>query len=427
MSTPRDSIALLSEVLSDTPQSVANKLLTDIKCNISKIDPPTKLYCISAILLSGTSNIRLEINKQPQLSMPNIVVVSKEWDITINIVAIKRDILLFELAPPPVERPGIIDELSPRISEMVDDMLYSSVRESEDLLRQLQITTSEMELSSSHISNIDKGKERKKITLDTSKITSMTPRLISVTPRVTSTSTTTSPRTMTANSYQVTKEQIASFWIDDKSHLRDKKVDLESNAVRAYLIEGLRSTYGISMLDSIARVKTVLTCEERGKLGEYIGTLRLDSNVIRDLKPSRQMEEVKKRLLKQGSISILDMRDLNTYQIKPIGLASLVANVPKAWCITCRVVKLCKNEIGDDILVSIGANSMTQHSIKYMDDVLGFTDRFMSRDLLYVNFISYESEQILLEVISELRLYIERHGLRRIKKETEVFVNVPLI
>jgi len=87
MSTPRDNIYILSELLRDTPKELKNKLLVDIKANISKNEPPTKLYCITAILLSGSQNIKLGISRQPQLNIPPTVVVTNEWDIAVNIIA----------------------------------------------------------------------------------------------------------------------------------------------------------------------------------------------------------------------------------------------------------------------------------------------------------------------------------------------------
>lgn len=436
MSTPRNHIPLLSEALRDTPQDTQKKLISKIKDGVSKTDPPTKLYCITAILLSGSQNINLEITKQPQLSIPDTVNVTKDWDIRINIIAIKRDILLFELAPPPVRRPGTeVDELSPRIRDMVEDASKQGIKVAEDIRDSITIT-SETELSKSTTSGntlvkIDSSdssdedeKKKGRITLRTDKIPDMTPRLITVTPRVTNSI---SPRVITANSYQITKEYIASFWIDEKSALYDRKVDFNSNEVKACLIEGLRTNYAISILDSIARVKTVLTCEDHSKFREYIGTLRLDSNVIRDLKPTRHMDVIRSRLLKERSVTILDMRELEVYEIKPIGLCSLIiSNIQKPWCISCRVVKLETNSKGENILVSVGKNSLpAYYSVQYMDDILGFTDRYNGRDLLYVNFVTYETREILLSVIAELRLYIERHGLRRIKKE-EILTNVSL-
>lgn len=431
MNTPRDPIILLSELLRDTPKENSDKLLSDIKSKISKIDPPTKLYCISGILLSGCQNIRLEINKQSSLSIPKPVEVTKEWDIKINIIAMKKDILVFDLAPPPVPRPGTnIEELSPRIRDMVEDATKQGIQIAEEIESDTEISgTGSMGGGSGISANVAiVSKDKQRIYLDTNKIkqsqNAMTPRLVAITPRFVSSDV--SSRVMTANSYQVTKEQIASFWIDDTSALSDKKVDLSSNEVKGYLIDGLRSRYGIPILDSIARVKTVLTCEDRDKMGEYIGTLRLDGNVIRDLKPTRIKEIIKKRLFDEKMVTILDMRELIPFEIKVNGIGSLVVkNIPKPWCITCKIVKLEINSKGEEVLASITTQNTSYYNLNYIDDILGFTDKYTNKELLYVKFVSYESKEILLTVIAELRLYIERHGLRRLKQKEE-FVDIPL-
>lgn len=436
MSTQKDSLPLLNSLFRDTPYNQREEIVKEIKKKVNSIKDNTKLIYLSITLPISKTSFTVEICT---IRLPPVVQVSRDWVIKINIVSTKEIFDSFTL----FQDISIEKEASPRTqlllavadSEKFCDVSLSppggsgisSGEEKETIITasgalmtrkvldkieetvDIESIKRPIELQLGDFDNRRKEREERWV------------REIETTPRIVTLalppSNYSSPRKekekkttgITHCIYASTMEDVASLWCDNKSPLFKKEMNFDNSELRGSIIYNLYSLRAIHILDAIARVRTVLMCEQTENLKQFIGTIILERNVIRDLAPTVTPNDIKKRIFDEKIISIIDVRELKILCLKPTFLLSLIPIQPK-WCINCSCVRLVTQE-KERYFYKYTETTLLKIPINNFETALSLNDIYASKFLIYTNFTVFDTEVEANIMLGELKQYIKRHNL----------------
>lgn len=472
MTTQKDPLPILNSLFRDVSITIRDQLLSNIKLALRNFKNTKKLLYLSINLPISKSNFFIE---ECSLRIPPFIQVSREWDVKINFVSNKENFENFV----PFDVSTIEKEISPR------SQLLLCIQESEEITQnkstnnsnngsaisnKIEVITTEtgtftrrkIDISEEDIDKqlekdldgikrppslqleylAEKAEERKKREEKWAREIETTPRIITMT---VPTSAYSSPRLITDRKdkkkdnflsainqcvYTSTMEDIASLWAIVTSPLYKTEMNFENCELRAKIIENLCIFRGIHILDAISRVRTVLMCEQPENLKQYIGTIILERNVVKDLAPTITPSEIQKRILEGQIISIIDIRELNIISLKPSFLLSFVPYQPK-WCIQSSSVRLAndRNKNGERYLEKASESTLIRFPLSDFESALSLNDIYNRKYLVYINFIVYDTKEEVEIMLGELKHYITRHKLLNtsiIEKKKEKLIEMPL-